>query len=168
MLDFPVWELQWNDFIVRAELEPEACWSTFVYLSPFLGLPCLCFLLPQAKHLISFYIFFSSFPSYFFINKQPNNSPLQKKKKLTTKNPQPKFLTPQSSTLFCRYFTAKSTGPGYYSFFPFPHLHWGKMTDQLKRTKLIGGLKVTGDNKEPHSPEKSNTVIWISQFQSWA
>lgn len=71
--------LQWNDFVVTVELDPEACWSTSLYLSPFLGLPC--FLLPQVKHLMSsLYILFQF--SILFLHQET------KKKSKTTSTKQ--------------------------------------------------------------------------------
>lgn len=155
---WPESELQWNDFIVTAELDPGAWWSISHYLSPFLGLPCLCFLLPQAKYLMSSLHILFQFSILFLHQKTRKQKTKTTPKQTTPPQSPPKIPAPQSSTLFCKYFTAKFIGPWDYSFFPFPHLQWGKMTDQVERTKLIGGLKVNGDNKELHSPEKRKQI----------
>lgn len=94
--------------------------------------------------------------------KQTTPQKIHQKKPPNQKSQPPKVVHYSVSTSQQK---AKCTGTWDYSFFPFLHLQWGKMTDQLKRTKLIEGLKVNGDSKELHAQRResrSNTVIWIS------
>lgn len=146
---WPESELHWNDF------SHSRTWtrSMLIHIPWFVSFSWLAFAFSFLKWRSSshLYMFSFIFPPYLLISKKKK----PKNKEVHYSN---------------KYSSAKFTGPWDSSFFPI--LQCSQMTDQLKRTKLTGGPKMSGDhNKELCSPETrkqiSSSGLDVTQFQPW-